>query len=204
MACDAKIEAFWLDRKKRDDAERVVRRLTDSGLPRAYREGARGLGNVPATVAAMFAELGTSALPGLFLFGESKTYKTTVAAAFLAAAIRNGSMGRFVDVVDLMTDIQASYRDNDLASRAELVERFTRHAPCVVFDDLGQEKATHHAGEVLRQMLDRRVDEWVRGRWLIVTSNRTPEQLRDRFEEPQTGNAILHRLAQLTISVEMR
>lgn len=179
--------------------------MKTSGLPRDYKTGKRGLADVPDSLKHILkiqSELGTVAAPGLFLFGESKSYKTTIAAAFLAEAIRGGAQGRFVDVVDLMTDIQASYRDDDLDSRSDLVERFAR-APLLVLDDLGQEKATHHAGEVLRQILDRRCREWAEGRWLIVTSNRTPEQIRDRFEESTTGDAILHRIMRLTITVSM-
>ena len=203
--CNAKADAFWRERDERDAVERTERAMRDSGLPVDYRAGRRTCSDVPDSMRhllQMQPTLGSQEAPGLFLFGESKTFKTTLAAAFLADAIRAGKKGRFVDVVDLMTDIQASYRDDDLASRSEIVERFSR-APLLVLDDLGQEKATHHAGEVLRQILDRRRREWRCGNWLIVTSNFTPEQLRDRFEESQTGNAILHRIAQLTVAVPM-
>lgn len=204
-ACDAKALAYWRDREERRRQETISRQLSISGLPRAYRNGERSVRDVPshrADVLRLCAELGTEDVMGLFLFGDSKTYKTTIAAAWLAQEIQKEKVGRFVDVVDLMTDIQRSYRDDDYNSRSEIVHRMSV-VPLLVLDDLGQEKASHHTGEVLRQILDRRRRDWQKGSWLIVTSNRTPEGLRDRFEERETGNAILHRIAQLTIAVPM-
>lgn len=203
--CDAKAKAYWRARSDRDRQESIARQLAISGLPRAYRAGERTVLDVPSTradVLTLCQDLGTPEVMGLFLFGDSKTFKTTIAAAWLAAVVKDGGIGRYVDTVDLMSDIQRSYRDDDYNSRAEIVDRYAL-TPALVLDDLGQEKASHHAGEVLRQILDRRRRDWRKGCWLIVTSNRTPEGLRDRFEERETGNAILHRLAQLTIAVPM-
>lgn len=203
--CDGAADAYWHERRIREGRESVDRQLRLSCLPRDYGTGARATEDIPPSCAAaldLLPFLGTPDVPGLFLFGPSKSFKTTIAAAWLARCIRAERVGRFVDVTDLMTDVQRSYRDDDFESRAEIVDHYAL-APLLVFDDLGQEKASHHAGEVLRQILDRRRRDWSSGRWLIVTSNFTPEQLRDRFEEEQTGNAILHRIAQLTVAVPM-
>lgn len=186
--------------------------MNESCLPREYRNGGRGFRDVPFRHAALVDEcrhLGDD-LPGLFLFGESQTFKTTIAAAKLAEWIREPYIGdggrlfhragRFVDATDLMTEIQATYREDASDSREAIVERYSR-TPALVVDDIGQEKASHHAGEVLRQILDRRRRDLRPGFWLIVTSNFRPEELCSRFAEPQTGNAILHRIAQLTVTI---
>lgn len=199
--CDRAADDYWCARRDRDAREATDLRLRASGVPNSYRGGARGLDIVPdrfAAVLGLTQLLGTDEVRGLFLCGPSRSFKTTIAASVLAARIRAGADGRFVDVTDLMTDIQRSYRDDDFDSRGAIVDRLAQ-TPCLVLDDLGQEKATHHAGEVLRQILDRRWRNWMPGRWLIVTSNFTAEQLRDRFEESQTGNAILHRIAASTV-----
>ena len=193
------------ERRECETNAAIDREFRRSGLPRDYVTGERNSGDTPpefTEIGRMLREIGTREFPGVFLFGPSKSFKTTIAAAFLAAQIRAEKSGRFVDVTDLMTDIQRSYHDDDFESRGEIVDHYAM-TPLLVLDDLGQEKASHHAGEVLRQILDRRRRNWSLGRWLIVTSNFTPEELRDRFEERQTGNAILHRIAQLTISVPM-
>lgn len=200
--CDRDVEDRLRARKLRDQSEAIDREMVRSGLPRDYRTGTRTMVHVPATrtdVVTLCGMLGTVEVPGLFLFGESQTHKTTIAAAWLAAEIRKGKTGRFVDVVDLMTDITATYSDTNADSRTSIVARYA-DTPMLVLDDLGQEKASKHAGEVLRQILDNRRREWRPGHWLIVTSNRTPEALRDRFDEPETGNAILHRIAQMTVA----
>jgi DNA replication protein DnaC len=203
--CDRAVEDALQARALRDRKDAIERELVRSNLPRDYRTGARTTADLPETAAdalRLAALLGSLEVPGLFLFGESQTFKTTFAAAWLAGEIRKGGSGRFADVADLMTDIMATYSDATSESRAAIVARFA-DTPMLVLDDLGQEKASKHAGEVLRQILDNRRREWRPGRWLIVTTNRTPEALRDRFEEIETGNAILHRIAQLTVAVPM-
>jgi DNA replication protein DnaC len=203
--CEKRAEDYWAERKSRDEHDAIDRELLRSALPRDYRQFIRTIADVPARYAPILQaceQLGSHEVPGLYLYGEAQRFKTTIAAAWLAAAVRRGASGRYVDVVDLLTDIQRSYSDDMSDSRAKIVARYA-DVPLLVLDDVGQEKASHHAGEVLRQILDNRRRTWRPGYWMVITSNRSPENLRDRFEERETGDSILHRISQLTVTIPM-
>jgi DNA replication protein DnaC len=203
--CDRRALEKQAEIEQREIADALAVRFRISRLPVAYVNGSRSLESIPDAYRAQveLADLlGSEECRGLFLYGPSRSYKTSLACASLAKAIRAGGWGMFVPTVDLMTDIQRGYKDQDFESRGEIVETIVS-TPRLVLDDFGQEKASHHAGECIRQILDRRWQTWKPGRWTIVTTNLAPEELCNRFDESHTGTAILHRLAVLTVAVEM-
>lgn len=147
--------------------------------------------------------LRTGVITGLFLFGPAGTYKTSIAAAFLAEQIAGTreATGRYVSSNDLLADVQASYSREGDETRADIVSRYVR-TPRLVLDDLGKEKASEHAANVIFQILDGRYRMQKPGRWTIITSNYTLQQLADRFAA--AGAAIERRIAELTAAVEMK
>jgi hypothetical protein len=178
-----------------------VRRMRDSGLPRAYVTGERLLGHVPPHAASSAIALQHGLSRGLYLWGPAGAFKTSLAAAFLATEIRGGGTGRYVSATDLLADIQASYQ-NDGETRSDIVRRFIA-TPRLVMDDLGKEKASEHAANVIFQILDGRYRMQGPGRWTIVTSNYPLPALCARFDGA-IGDPIERRIAEMTTGVEMK
>jgi DNA replication protein DnaC len=202
--CDEAAYRFQESRAAEERAKRVEAAIRASGLPKDYRTGvrtiahARGVGDL----LQLCERLGTNSVRGLYIYGESRAYKTTVAAGWLTQEIKNEKRGIFVAVVDLFTALLDSYNDRGTESREEIVTRLST-IPMLVLDDFAQERPSAHVAEVLWQILDRRCREWSPGQWLIVTSNRSVDVACARFADRETGEAIRHRLAQLTVAVGM-
>lgn len=197
--CDVVIAMELERRSSRDLSEAAEMRLKRSGLPADYAKGRRVMGDVPIDASRLVEAchaLGKS-IPGALFLGPAKTYKTSVAAAFLASKIREGFDGLFVSVLDLMTDITASYAKGS-DTRARLIDACV-NAPLLVLDDFGKEKASEHSAEVIFQILDGRFRRQLVSRWMIVTTQFAYEDLTGRFDAPrETVEAIEHRLSQLT------
>lgn len=184
-------------------SEERDRRLRQSGLPKVYADGTRKASSLPTVAQQAITAcqmLGTT-VGGLYLYGEAGTYKTSVAAAFLAEQVRAGGGGRFVSVPDLFTDLYAIYASDDRRSRADMVDELVT-TPRLVLDDLGKEKASDHAAGVVFEILDGRYRNQGPGRWMIVTSNLPIHTLAARFAD-DTGDPIARRLAELTVAVPM-
>lgn len=180
-------------------------RLTRSGLPVAYASGKRTLLNIPSASNGAVKHCGKlgATYAGLYLWGEARSFKTSVACAYLAAQIRNGKRGTFVSTPKLMDDITASYRDDDATTRAAIIAAHVS-TPLLVLDDFGKEKATEHSARVLFEILDGRWQGQTPERWTIITSNYSPDDIAFRFEIPeQDRDPIRHRLAELTKAVRM-
>lgn len=202
--CDSLI-ALELDKLSvRDRAEQLENRLRHSALPIDYRTGARHIGHLPEItrkVVAMCEKLDDKSR-GLFLCGPAGSFKTSVAAAFLADRIRAGKSGRYVFVPDLMSDVHASYRSNDTETRDAIVARCVG-ARLLVLDDLGKERASEHAAGVIFEIIDGRYRNPRPGDWTIVTSNYRLGTLCDRFPSEHFGDPIERRLSELTLDVPM-
>lgn len=202
--CDETVASELAKRQARDETEGLFRRLRNSGLPLDYRTGARRQTDLPliAGDAMTLCEMLGRSVRGLFLWGPAGSYKTSVAAAFLADQIRKGVEGRYVFVPDLFADIHASYRSDEAESRAAIVRRCTS-APCLVLDDLGKEKASEHAAGVIFEILDARYRKERNDGWLIVTSNFDLDALCDRFPTKEISDPIQRRLSELCVGVPM-
>ena len=192
------------ERTKRDEAEATDRRLRLSGLPTLYAQRKRTLAVLPAAAndSIVAVEALGKTTRGVYLWGEAGSFKTSVAAAFLAREIIDGATGRYVFVPDLFTDLYAIYAAGDSRSRADIVDSLIE-VPCLVLDDLGKEKASDHASSVLFEIIDGRYRHQTQGRWTIVTSNRSPELLCARFTD-DTGEPIARRLSEMCVSVPMK
>ena len=203
--CDVRVDDYWRERNARTQAETAERNMRLSKLPKDYATGERKTGDLPgSTHAALSAcqSLGNG-VRGLYLYGEAGTFKTSLAAAFLASQIRGGAMGRYVPMHDLLADIHLSYRSDDADSKHSLVERCVT-TPCLVLDDLGKEKPSEHAAMVLFEILDGRYRNNGRGHWMIVTSNYDLEALCDKLPSPEIAAPIKRRLSEMTVALEMK
>ena len=169
----------------------------------AYRDGSRLLGHLPMRVgnAVTLCQMLGSGIRGIYFYGPAGTFKTSIAASYLASQVRGGAHGLYTFVPDLMADIHESYRNDEAESRTELVDRRIA-VPCLVLDDLGKEKASEHGAGVIFEILDGRYREHRKGDWLIVTSNYPMDELCDRFPE-HLGEPIRRRLGELTVSYPM-
>jgi DNA replication protein DnaC len=200
-------------REARDEREWEERRLLESGLPVAYRHGARSVCDLPPACADALSlcHLLGEELRGMYLSGGAGTFKTSIAASWLAQEVRKAkdskqlSPGRYVFVPDLLSDVHASYRNDDGDSRAALVSRCV-NARWLVLDDLGKEKASPHAAGVIFEILDGRYRNYRAGQWLIVASNFDLDALCDRFpsgSDDDFADPIRRRISELTVNVPM-
>lgn len=203
--CDAIMELARADYERRMATGDVESRLTRSGLPVAYTSGKRTLLNIPSAsngAVKACADMGAK-ITGLYLWGAARSFKTSVACAYLASQIRDGKRGTFVSTPKLMDDITASYHDDDTTTRAAIIAAHVS-TPLLVLDDFGKEKATEHSARVLFEILDGRWQAQTPERWTIITSNYSPNDIVFRFDIPeQDRDPIRHRLAELTRAVEM-
>lgn len=205
--CDEAMALIIADFEGKIDTE-VASNLRRSGLPDAYVSGERRLQNVErfarkAVTACM--ELGKS-LRGLYIWGTTNTYKTSVSAAFLAAAMRKEKKpGIYVKSYRLIDDILASYKDHEGAeTRAAIVKRMVS-APYLVIDDFGKEKASEHSARVIFEILDGRFENpSCADAWTIITSNWNPNEVAFRFDIPaEDRDPIRRRLSDLTVSLPL-
>jgi DNA replication protein DnaC len=202
--CDEAVAGTLRQRELRDAADALYSRLRDSGLPINYRTGSRSIGDLPVSISPMISAcncLGKT-VSGLYLYGRAGTFKTSLAAAYLAQQIRAGISGRYVFVPDLFADIHASYNAASGDTRAEIIRRCLS-APALVLDDLGKEKASEHAAGVLLEILDARYRNARAGDWLIVTSNWDLDALCARWPSKEFSDPIQRRLSELTVANAM-
>jgi DNA replication protein DnaC len=202
--CDMTVAAEIAKREARDSEEQLRNRLRHSGLPIDYRIRSRALQHLPtvARQAVTSCDLLGDGARGLFLWGPAGSFKTSVAAAYLADRIVAGATGRYVFVPDLMSEVHASYRSNDAESRDAIVSKCVA-ARMLVLDDLGKEKASEHAAGVIFEILDGRYRNARKGDWTIVTSNFDLDALCDRFPGEELADPIRRRLSELTLALPM-
>lgn len=205
IECDRGVDEEIARRAARDEREATERRLRLSGLPLAYRDGSRLLGDLPMSTADVMTlcQMLGNGLRGLFLHGPAGTFKTSVAATFLASQIRGGARGLYISVQDLMSDLHASYNGSG-DTRAGIVDRLVE-APCLVLDDIGKEKPSEHAAGALFEILDGRYRAATKN-WLIVTSNYALPELAERLAAGAgevLADPIRRRISELTMAVQM-
>lgn len=201
--CDEMVAREIAEKVARETEATAAARLQRSGLPIDYRAGSRIFGSLPVTPAHSFLpHLGKGQARGLYLHGSAGSFKTSVAASWLAIAMAIGTSGTYAFVPDLMADIHLSYREEGGGeSRSAITERLVS-VPCLVLDDIGKEKASEHGAGIIFEIADGRYRSWTEGRWMIVTSNWSLDALCDRFPD-HLGDPIRRRLAEMCVQVAM-
>lgn len=202
--CDQIVTEEIARRAARDDAEATAARLLRSGLPVDYRNGTRTLASLPlvAQQAVVACDLLGSAAQGLYLYGPAGSFKTSVAAAFLASRIRAGQSGLYVAIPDLFADVHASYGAGSTETRTAIVDRLV-DAPLLALDEFGKERASEHAAGVIFEVIDGRYRNRRPGRWLIVASNLDLDTACDRFPGEELADPVRRRLSEMTAAVPM-
>lgn len=122
---------------------------------------------------------------GMLLWGTNGNGKTHLAAATFHAAKAIGASAIFVCVPELFKRLKATFDEDSRYTEHELTAPLM-DAKLLVLDDLGQEKASAWVQEKLFTVINARYEA---KRSIVVTTNRTPEQLEDRI-----GRASLDRL----------
>lgn len=170
----------------RERAEVVRKRRAASGIPEELQSITWDrLREHPEAIEAARA-WARGDLTGLFLAGTVGVGKTWIAAT-AAWELSERRPVRWVDTAELLSRLNRSFGD---PLREDAVLALSNaESSALVLDDIGMARATEHAALELYRAIDNREKA---GTQLLVTSNLTLPQLRDKFPH---GQAIVSRLA---------
>ena len=97
-------------------------------------------------------------------------------------------------MIDLLLKIKSSFNAyNDKMTEEQILKIYTDCA-LLVIDDLGKEKPTEWALQMIYSVIDRRYNAL---KPIIVTTNFTASELIKRFGDSSIGNAIVDRLFEI-------
>lgn len=135
-------------------------------------------------VAKNYAEaFGANTKNGLFFFGKAGAGKTHLAVSIARYIIEQKQIAvKFARVTDLLMDIRQTYNTDEYyrtENELELLRKYSS-VPLLILDDLGTEKTTEWARQILYQIVDSR---WIDDKPLIITSNLTLRELAERFDD---------------------
>lgn len=146
-----------------------------------------------------WAEISTSGRGGLILWGTPGTGKTFFATAIGNALIEKGVTVARTTAAQVVENMQGLY-DYEKSSGIAAINKHD----LVILDDLGAERDTSFAREVMFQLVD---DRCKRGLTTIVTTNMTIKQLQeptDRTGKPDLGyKRITDRLLGVSTPVQL-
>lgn len=125
---------------------------------------------------------------GLLIRGIVGCGKTHVAVAILKEVIAKGYTGLYYNMVDLLSDIRATYDNRSPLSESELLEELNE-PDLLVLDDLGAEKSAEWVNDRLYLIVNRRYES---ARPILVTTNLTEEELTKKL-----GERIVSRLREI-------
>jgi DNA replication protein DnaC len=139
---------------------------------------------------------------GLLLMGACGVGKTHLAVAALLEIIHGGKPGRvlFSNFQDLIQEIQASFDDQNPATKSEIL-RPVLEADLLVLDELGSQKPTQFVQDILYYVINTRYNEQ---RTTIFTTNygdRVAEAKEETLEQ-RIGTRLRSRLAEMAERIE--
>ena len=187
-------------------------RMLAAGIPRRYahctlgsfKDKATVLKNAKARVQE-FVDLwpGTDEGRGLLLMGTCGVGKTHLAVAVLVEIITANKPGRllFSNFQDLIQEIQASFDNDQVPSKSELL-RPLLEADLLVLDELGSQKPTTFVQDILYYVINSRYNA---ERTTIFTTNYFDygtDSEKDTLES-RIGKRLRSRLAEMTRRIEI-
>jgi DNA replication protein DnaC len=117
--------------------------------------------------------------PGMIFEGGVGTGKTHIAVAILKEVIALGHTGLYYNMVDLLSDIRATYSDSATLTENEIIEEVL--APdLLVLDDLGAERTSGWVNERLYLIVNRRYGS---GKPILATTNLSLDELTQKLGE---------------------
>ncbi len=156
-------------RRQRMLSANIPRRYAHCSLA-TYQDKSTALKNAKARVQE-FIDLwpATDQGRGLLLMGPCGVGKTHLAVAVLVEIMNTGKPGRllFNNFQDLIQEIQASFNDDQVPSKSELL-RPLLEADLLVLDELGSQKPTTFVQDILYYVINTRYNE---ERTTIFTTN---------------------------------
>lgn len=137
---------------------------------------------------------------GFLLWGAPGTGKT-----YLAFCIANKLIEQFVPVIAIssisfLNMLKQYYNSYGQESEAEIIAMF-RNASLLILDDLGAENETGWAKEKLYELIDFRYRD---KKPLIVTTNLTPEQLKQKMTQQDKVPRTYDRLIEMCYPIEIK
>ena len=132
---------------------------------------------------------------GLFLVGNCGVGKSHLAYAVANALIEQKTSVIAMTMIDLLLKLKSSYRTDE--ENEEKVLKVYEDCSLLIIDDLGKEKPTEWALQMIYAIIDRRYNSL---KPIIVTTNYNAEELIAKFtigKDSSTGRAIVDRLFEM-------
>lgn len=176
-----------LQATKAEEKEAMIKSLTTefdlSGIPNRYAGCEKLVGNIVELYEAAFKA-------GLYLYGDTGTGKTTIAAAIGIRAIKSGKKVKFVNAYDLSQRLFDG--DNSFIVDPDLL----------IIDDLGAEAITDWNNARLRAAIN---DRYNTMKPTIITSNYSKKKLAALMQsgDNQAARAIYSRICEMTEAKEV-
>ncbi len=186
-----------LRRRQRIAAARIPRRYFHCHLQDFHDRGNVTLRNARQRVSDFVDEWGGRGLnvSGLLLTGGCGSGKTHLAVAALLEIIQCDKSGRllFANFQDLIQEIHASFDDDNMPSKSEILRPLI-DADLLVLDELGSQKPSPFVNDVLYYLINSRYNG---ERTTIFTTNYT-DDLADRISK-----RLRSRLYEMTATVSL-
>ncbi len=157
----------------------------------AHDDGSCNLINVAQRYVSKWGEMRQKNF-GLMLYGEVGTGKSFLAACIANALIDRSVAVRMVSFPQVVAEMQADF-NRQAAYIADLVDY-----PLLILDDFGVERTTAYVQELLFSLVDARVRS---GKPLIITTNLTPERLKNPTSEMDAR--VYDRILQLCFPIKI-
>ena len=136
---------------------------------------------------------------GLFIAGECGIGKSHLAFATANYLIRNGHSVIAMTMIDLLLKLKSSFNGGE-RTEEEILQIYS-DCDLLIIDDLGKEKPTEWALQMIYAIVDRRYNAF---KPIIITTNFNADELIKKLGDNSIANAIMDRLFEICnyVSIE--